>query len=86
MKKDKEPTIFFKKRDLLDYYDIGEATFQRLLELGLPAKKLGPRWMIHREVFEKFLKDFNLSTATTFLFLFLAQVFVELGGAAFYWH
>lgn len=58
MTNEKEPTIFFSMDSLLNHYEIGFRTFYKLIDAGAPARKIGNRWAIHRESFEKFLKKY----------------------------
>jgi hypothetical protein len=44
--------------DICTFLNIGKAVFYQLVDLGLPVKKIGRAWRGHRDVLEKWFKDY----------------------------
>jgi hypothetical protein len=46
------------RNSICSFLDIGKAIFYRLINQGLPVKKVGNSWRGHQDVLEKWFKDF----------------------------
>lgn len=50
--------ILNSRDDICTFLRIGKRVFYRLKDQGLPVKKIGLAWYGHRDVLEKWFKDF----------------------------
>jgi len=46
------------RNSICSFLNIRKAVFYRLVDQGLPIKKIGNSWYGHRDVLEKWFKDF----------------------------